>query len=357
MQHIKTPVDLISLPCISPAQAQQAIDTAYPFDKQGFIIWSDTAPDVVADPVLAYFLWGKTTAGVKPVDVEDLEISYYNGTSWQLIPFKILPGSVKLTDISLVGPPASTANYIIQVNSSNTALIWTSIITAIANGTLPPDKLLVPNNTDTFILSAFAGSPAFTELLTFFAAIVDSVIPVTKLIKGAADPLGFYLRTKIDGTSIEWANVDVANLAASGSVANQAIRRNAGNTAWEYYTPSTANVIILNNGGSLYAVPGSAASTAIAHGQAAVPSISRVVLVRQGGGDGYSAGDELDITSITVDIDGTNQQVAFMVTSDATNITVACVGYATGINYCAKGGGPSLPFTAADWKLKAYIIP
>lgn len=224
--------------CITKSAVQQAIDTAYPFEKQGFVIWSDDAPDVVADPLLAYFIWGKTV-----LDVPNKEFYFYNGTSWELIPLVdgalLADGSVPLTKLSLVG---SSPYFIVQVNSLGTALIWTSIASAIQNNTIPPAKLLISDNVNSYVLTSIAGVKNFTLISDLVTLITDNTLPTSKLIRGAADALGLYLRTKLDGTDVEWARVDVANLGATAGNNNKSIRRKSDDTGWEYFTPAVSFV-------------------------------------------------------------------------------------------------------------------
>lgn len=354
MQHIKTPVDLVSLPCISPVDVQQAIDTAYPYPNQGFILWSDSAPDTVADPILVNFLWGLTIAGVRPISADQLVLYFYNGSSWEQVPFGILPGSITLDKFNLTG---SSPLDILQINSGGTALTWIDLISAITNNTIPPVKLLIPNNSDTFVLTGIAGTKAFTEISAFIALIPANSIPVADLVKGAADPLKKVLTTKVDGSAIEWSALDIANIGAAGSAASQYLRRNAGNTAWEFATPPATTVTALINGGTYWPVPGSATVQAIPHGLGAIPSIARVVLRCATAVDGFSVGDELELFSVTADIDGTNQNNAFGFVTDSTNITVIATGFATGITYTPKTGGAQVTFDNTKWKLKAYVIP
>lgn len=233
MQHIKTPVDLTALTCITKADVQQAIDTAYPFDKQGFIVWAEIGsfPDVTADPVWAYFFVGELSSGVPTK-----QFYFWNGSSWELIPLVdgslLAPNSVPLSKLKLTG---TAAFDIIQVNSTNNALIFTSIPTAIQNNTIPANKLLMSDAVNNYVLTSFAGVVSFTEMVAYYTAIADKIIPVSKIAPGSADPLRRFLSTKIDGSLTEWVTLDVANLYASGSSALQGIRRNSLNTAWEFY--------------------------------------------------------------------------------------------------------------------------
>ena len=351
IDHLIEGLDPTPLACITKADLLQMIRAAKPVDTEGWIHWSATAPDVVANPEMANFLWGQTIAGLRTSN-----IYYYNGTSWELIPLTILDGSITLSKIDLTG---STPYYIIQVNSAGNALIWTSIISAIQSNTLPPIKLLVPNNTDTFILSSFAGTKAFVELVAFFAAIADNVIPVTKLIKGAANTLKQFLSTKADGSAVEWAAIDLANVGATGSSAGYAPRRNAGNTGWEYYNPSLGTALTLTtltNSGTYYTIPASGAALTVAHGLSSIPINTRVVLRNATAVDGYVPGDEIEISGLIADLSGDDTEaVAFTVCTDGASITVASVTYTQGLLYAAKTGGLA-NFDLTKWKIKIYLL-
>ncbi len=237
MQHIKSGVDLVSATCLTKSLVQQAIDTAYPYPKQGFLIYSPTAPDVVADPLLAYFWWVKTDVSYVPL--VPFEPYYYSGSSWTALPLldgsRIAPGTIPLTALSMSG---STAFYIIRANSTNNALEWVSIVNALVNNTIPPAKLLAPDSVYDYVLTCIAGVKAFMKPVDLFALLDPNIFPIASLIKGGANTLGLFLQTDPAGGNIRWINVDVANLAAAGYTAGQSLRRNAGNTAWEGYTPT-----------------------------------------------------------------------------------------------------------------------
>lgn len=353
MQHFLEGLDPTGLTCISAADLLQMIRSAKPYPNQGLVIYSQTAPDVVANPELAFFIWGELDGS----DVPTGDFYYYNGTSWELLPIidgsKLAPHSVGLDKIDLT---LASPFYIIQVNANGDALIWTSIISAIQNNTLPVAKLVAPDNTNNYVLTCLLGTRAFRLLSDFVTTdIADNTIPIAKLVRAGADALGLYLRTKIDGSGVEWARIDVANLGAVGSSASQAIRRNAGNTAWEFFTPSTLAFTTLDNGGSYYAIPAINSARTIAHGLAVVPKLVRTVLVCTSTDAGYAVNDEIDISGVTGDQDGTNQWAAFTIGIDVTNITVARGSDANGSSIAAKTGGT----TAIDfskWGIKLYLM-
>lgn len=236
MQHLKEGLDPTALDCITLSELLQMIRNAKPYPKQGFIIFADDAPDVVTNPELEYFLWMKTVA-----DVPNKEVYYYNGSSWELLP--LIDGeylgdhTVPLDKIKMTG---SSAFDILQVDATNSFLQFVAVVDAILNNSIPPIKLLAPDALYKYALVCLAGVKSFKLIDDIVAQdITDNVLPVAKLIRGGADTLKLFLSTKADGSAIEWANIDVANLAAAAGAAGQSIRRNAGNDAWEYFAPTS----------------------------------------------------------------------------------------------------------------------
>lgn len=350
IDHLIEGLDPTPLPCISKADILQMIRAAKPVDDEGWIHWSEEAPDVVANPEMATFLWGAVIAGLRTSN-----IYYYDGSSWQLIPLTILDGSITLDKISLTG---STPYYIIQVSSTGTSLVWTSIINAIQDNTLTPIKLAVPNNTGLFILGANTGTKAFYTAQAFFA-LVSNLIPVTALIKGAANPLKMFLSTLADGSAVEWSAIDIVNIGAAGASGGYYLKRNAGNTAWEFAAPAGGTpitVTTLTNSGVFYSIPSSAAVLTVAHGLSSKPVNTRVVAINTTPVDGYVAGDEIEISGLVADLSSDDtESAAFVVCTDGTNITVASTTYSQGIVYVAKTGGLAT-FDISKWKFKIYLM-
>lgn len=236
-QFLEEGLDPTALECITRADLLQMIRNASPVDPLGWIIWSETAPDVVAEPKYERFLWGKLDGSGDPIG----EFYYWLNGAWTLLPIVdgslLADGSVPLDKLSLTG---ADPYEIIQVNAAGDALVFVSIPNAIQNNTISPVKLIAPDEINNYVLTCLAGVKAFTTIANFLAAIDDGSIPVDKLEPGDADPLKYWLSTSADGTTVLWSLLDINYLYAAGMSAGQSIRRNAGNTAWEYYTPPTA---------------------------------------------------------------------------------------------------------------------
>ena len=92
-----------------------------------------------------------------------------------------------------------------------------------------------------------------------------------------------------------------------------------------------------------------------------MPSLVRVVLVCQSGGDdgsnelGFAANDELDVHSIINDLDD-NHRGFHSVVADATNVTVTI--HATTLLYVMGKNVNNLGYLTRDkWKIKVYATP
>ncbi len=355
MQHLHTLIDLAAETCLTSAMVQQAIDTAQPYPRQGFIIGAQTAPDVVANPELAYFIWSKLDGSNLPIG----ELYYYSGTSWTLFALidgsKLANGSVTLNKLSLTG---SSPYYIIQVNSLGTSLIWTSIVNAIQNNTLPAVKMLGIADASNYVLTSESGASQYRLLSTFFSTTVPAnTIPINRLINGGANR---FLRMKADASAPDWLTVDIADLLAAGYLAGQSVRRNVGNTGWEGFTPNTGTSLTLTrltNAGAFYTIPASAGVLTVAHGLAALPVMTRVVARNVTPVDGYVAGDEINVSGIIADLSGGDDRESsgFTVCSDTTNITIASTTYTQALHYAAKTGG-DVSFDITKWKFNIYLL-
>ncbi len=248
-------MDLVAEPCITKSNVQQAIALAQPKAAFGFVVQGQSAPDVITYPVLARFLWVELNAS----DIPTGNLFYYDGTTWTLLsvlnPNNIINGSITLTKLSVSGG----APYdIIQINAAATGLIFTSIVNAITNGSLPLAKLVgtgdVLNN---YIFAGISGVNQFIQITTIPGLLSDNSIPIMKLVRGGESAYGLLLTTSADGTLISWnvfdaqgmipdADIFIAKLASAitssgpSSLLGQSIRRNSSNNGWEWYNPATA---------------------------------------------------------------------------------------------------------------------
>lgn len=244
MQYIEEGLDPTPLACISNADVLQMVRAAKPYitNKIGFIIWSQTAPDVVTNPEQANFLWGELDGS----DVPTGNIYYYTGTSWQL--WTLLDGSklnnlsVTLAKLSVTG---ASALDIIQVNAGATALVFTSIPNAITTGSLVLSKLS-NGGAGSFIFVSIDGINQFYTPTQLTALIPANTLSTTQLINAGVG--NDYFLMSLNGVNlfteanllvnyIDDGTISLAMISSSGVGALQSIRRNALGNAWEAYTP------------------------------------------------------------------------------------------------------------------------
>jgi len=256
MSYLLSGVDLLALPCITKADVQQAITQASPTSTIGFVIVSDSAPDVVATPDLARFIWLKSTLGVL-----DGTFYYYDGASWQLVNLAdgsvLVDHSIPINKLSLTG---ASPYFIIQVNAAGDALQYVSVVNAITNGTVPLNKLVGGGGGNTAFVS-LAGVNQFVTIASLVNYFANNTIPIMSLIRGGISSHGLFLRTFEDGTIVEWADFDpneqidpeellISRLSGFGGNAGQSFRRDGTNTGWEWFTPGqpSNNYVVRANG-------------------------------------------------------------------------------------------------------------
>lgn len=234
-QFLVEGLDTTGLECVTKADLMQMVRNAYPYNGYGWLINSQTAPDVVATPILENFIWVELDGNNDKTG----NMYRYNNGAWELI--QLIDGS-KMADNSL---PISkilrggNALDIIQANAANNALLWVAVTDAIQNNSLIPSKLVAPDGVNNYVLTCLAGVKAFTLFSTLATLFNNNTIPIAKLVQGAAN---LFLRMKSDGTVPEWTTAQIADLLAPGFAAGQVPKRNAGNTGWEPYTPAAGSV-------------------------------------------------------------------------------------------------------------------
>jgi hypothetical protein len=351
MQHFDEGIDpTANTNPVTKADLLQLIRSAKPTDGQGIIIWSQTAPDVIANPELAWFLWGELDGSDEKTGV----FYYYETASWQVLPLSdgnlLANGSVPLSKLTTTGVSALD---IIQRNAANNAFVFVSVVNAIQNNSVPVSKLLGASNADNFVLMSLLGVRAWTTIEDLIGAIQPEAIPLSAIELGAANT---FLRVNSTATALEYTTADIQDLLAQGWNAGEVARRNAGNTGWEPFTPSEGITITeLTNSGAYYALPANGANIEIAHGLGQKPQICRVVFICTSAHSAYLVGDELEIFSVCVDLDGTNQ-FNYAVTCDTSKIYVSDVGITGGgSRQVADRVGAAITFDTTKWKIKAYV--
>jgi len=213
-------------------------------DGIGGVILAENAPDTVTNPELATFIWLQTASGVPTGDV-----FYFNGTSWQsmlVVKLANIPdGLITPIKLSVAG---SNPYDILQVKSDGSRLIYVNIIDAIRAGLLTLDKLTVAP-AGNYILTGLATVTQWSTVDAVVALIANNTIPVNKLSLGAdrqiivsfhginkfISPEDFIQNYLLDN------QIPIDKMAVGTGLGLQAVRRNASNTAWEFYDPSSIN--------------------------------------------------------------------------------------------------------------------
>lgn len=345
MQHLIEGLDPTGQEFISISDALQMVRAAKPFTGQGWIIWDENAPDVLENPELSTFLWGKLVD-----DVPNREFYYYDGASWSLLPLVdgnlLAENTVGLNKLKRDGTQAFD---ILQINAANDALIYISIPNAIQNGSLHPVKLTAPDDIGDYVLTSLAGVKAFTFLAALANRFTDNSIAINKLVRGGANTL---LRTNPTATGLQWTTIDVSDLLAAGSSAGQSIRRNPGNTGWQYFTPDAPILTQLAAPPQVaQPIPAGFGTLQFPHGFGAKPKLVRVVLLCEISEMGYNVGDEVEISSAfhhNASSDDHNISVA----TDTTNINVTF--YSDPLFVLSRLDGDATPLVRGNWSVKVY---
>lgn len=243
MQLLTPGIDTTVPDCITRDMLDQLVRAAtfYTAGGIGGVIVAENAPDVVTNPELATFIWLESNSSLVPNGT----YYYYDGSSWQslsnLSGASITDKSITPVKLSITG---ASALDILQVKSDGTQFIFTSLINAIVNGTLPVTKLIPPASGN-YVLTSIATANAWSTIDALVALITNNTVPIQKLEAGPDRSMmvsfhGANTWKEISEIVTDWiadSAIPIAKLDPTGYVAMQAIRRNATNTAWESYTP------------------------------------------------------------------------------------------------------------------------
>jgi len=249
-----------------------------------------------------------------------------------------------------------------------------AIVDASASG-----KILVGDGTD---LNSVAVTGDVSLAASGAVTIANDAVQVAMLHTDVAASAGG-LEKAVGGIQIKDDGIDpITKITGHSDRKGQLISYDDSGDP-EYVDKGTTGQVLKGNGddapsfGSIFAYNDTAGSTIAVAGGAkeefehllgVIPSLVRVVLVCQSGGDdgtlfgdggsdplGFVENDELDILSINDDISGTNNGWKSVV-SDATNVTVTI--HLTNKLYCmGKNVNTAGYLTRAQWKIKVYATP
>ncbi len=257
MQYLIPGLDPTGQPCVSVADLLQMILAAKPADGVGFLLVQQDAPNVVTNPEQARCLWLSTVSGVLTGDAY-----YYDGSAWELlIKFNVdnIPdGSITIEKLA---PDGGSPYQIIQLNSTASEFIFTTVIDAIANGTLPVTKLLMPGGNMRKLFGQDVSNAAIWYTLSTLAAYFDNgSIPLVKIEPPPHAANGYLVWGDPNGT-VQWAQMDLSDatsamlptggisiqkLARVGALPLQVLRINAAGNAWEIASPTNQLSLVCN---------------------------------------------------------------------------------------------------------------
>ncbi len=104
---------------ISQSELLQMVRAAQFVDGVGGVIDGPTAPDVIADPKMEFFIWAKTESGIR-----NGEFYYWDGTAWALLftldGANIIDGTVPLSKLSASG---YSPGYVLVVNDTGDEIV------------------------------------------------------------------------------------------------------------------------------------------------------------------------------------------------------------------------------------------
>lgn len=174
-QFLTEGLDPTGLACISAADLLQMFRASLPAADIGYVIQSETTPDVVTYPELEQFIWVKPSTG---------ESYVWNG-SWALTKTSVSIADASVTSAKL-SPSGGNPGDIYQVDPSGTYIGFISIVNAITNNTIPVGKLVKGSNGT--VLVTKAGAISWETNATFWADLIavapNGSIPVAKVAGG-----------------------------------------------------------------------------------------------------------------------------------------------------------------------------
>lgn len=266
------------------------------------------------------------------VDLASINTSFLHGQS------ALNPATLSSLDEFLVYSAGSAAYR--KVTIGGLFLSNTNLITGQTEDTAP-----APND---FMLTydASAGTLKQVSRLNFINYVWPTILDLHGGLTGysdinAGDEFWTYSANHSGSRKLNYADLSAAIVAlvpAAGGVTNNSdlVRTDSHYTTGTYTTPSDVTI-----------TTGKPIDTA--HSLGAAPQFIRLVLVAQGSPDaGYTAGDEIDASSV----DDLNGLTAFQVGASSANVFALC--RTTSFYVLHKSTGSHTAATSGNWKLKIY---
>ena len=167
--------------CITTSMLLQMIRAASPSTDIGFVVLAETAPNIVAYPELARFLWLKPSTGA---------LYFHNGYAWTYIKSVAFIGPKTINNTHLVG--AGTPSQVFAVAGDGTTVIMSDVVSLIPNNGISLAKLAVLNANNVIGRQGTAGTPQqvpFSDVVRIGAPLIpDGTIPASKISGGVPGP-------------------------------------------------------------------------------------------------------------------------------------------------------------------------
>ena len=369
-------IDYTAITCVSKADLNQGFDTLQPESDIGYVISSQTAPDVVTYPALASFLWAELDGSNVPTG----NLYYYNGTTWVLFGItdgaNILDGTITLAKLSLAG---ANANDLIFVNGTATGFIFGSLLGAIATNTIAIDKLVKGAN-DTMLVTDSTGQIAWPTITSVVSPIVDAA--VTEAFVNGTFTIAQISNTgaltnqviAYQGLGVNyWAypdqllrdgQVSLAKTNVSAQTGLNLVRVNAGSTSLETVTAasvvtplvvSTLTARAANSGQLALPTPTVSNPNQVswAHGLTSRPTKvwATVYCNTSDAVPGYVAGDEIPIETV---FRASQTYPEFTMNWNDTTIYVVGQSGLTALQLPRNSDRTRVTMTQANWRIKIY---
>jgi hypothetical protein len=262
---------MIDGPCgtttgITPDALMQLVNNASLLSGMGIIYSKNTPPDYTVDPSLQYFFW-RDTSGAPPYPIKQLNP---NSLQWEEIQQTTIDGASILEDsiaIEALHIPPGVANNLIAVNSTSTGLQFRTLLSLIANNSVPVSALQIPVGTPTgssLIVTPSGIGFSIINVAEIVAAMGPKTIKISQLYKDTAGTTGNALRVAADGSIV--ANVADATPPAAQlptptlSDANKIAFVNSGGSAYvigyiSTLLPNIANFNTIKSGNLAFPAP------------------------------------------------------------------------------------------------------
>jgi len=379
-------LDLSSITSPTKAQVIQAINQLAPLANKGFLIVSDTEPDVASNSRYTRYLWiditdptlpnvkaystsgggtwistGLAADAVIQAYIGQYEVSIYDTDgSTKKISLKGHTGGVATVDGTKVG-------YILRIDSAGSAVEIAPLSTILTSGVVPITAIAAGTNNQFLRMD---GTTVTWETVSPVDEISDETIALAKL--DGDGNANYLIVQNSTGAGITAKSVDtmISSYLSAGGLALSKIAQSSATTgqviqwsgsAWAPASLANGTTEFFSAESSTGTLNTAGAHTFGAHGLSGIPRNLRLVMVCKVTNLGYSVNDEVEAEAFFADASSNEDGRPIMhVYADATNI-YGLVDIAVGAAEIAlmrvSGGGGAGEYTAitrTSWTPKVY---